>query len=207
MTGPGTAGRNRVGKTGPRHPLLPVVGNRALLFLWLISGLTGCREPAPVADSGARPDQVIEGFTMHETASGERLYTLEADTAGVFERDGHVNVARPRVSFYTEAGAIHAVLVAHSGILGSRTGDLVAYGNIEVRTSDSTLLRTDSLYWDNAVRLVRTDAPVAILTPRGELFGHGLIADAGLTRVEIQSEVTGKSDYRFEPEQSEREEE
>ncbi|HDR00439.1 MAG TPA: LPS export ABC transporter periplasmic protein LptC [candidate division WOR-3 bacterium] len=161
--------------------------------------LSGCREPAPTEDAGTRPDQVVEGFTMHESASGERLYTLVADTAYVYDRDGHVDVVRPRVTFYHETGAVHAVLVADEGRLESRTSDLVARGGLEVRTADSTLLLTDSLSWNNDVRLVRTDAPVEIRTPRGEVHGQGLVSDAGLTRIEIQSEVTGRGDYRFDP--------
>ncbi|MFO7675399.1 MAG: LPS export ABC transporter periplasmic protein LptC [bacterium] len=160
---------------------------------------TACREPAPAADSGDRPDQVIEGFTMHESSSGERLYTLAADTAQVFDREGRVEVSRPRVTFYDQARAVRAVLVADEGTLQSRSNDLVARGNVEVRTADSTLLATDSLSWNNETRLVRTDAAVAILTPRGEVRGQGLVSDAGLERIEIQSEVTGSADYRFEP--------
>jgi LPS export ABC transporter protein LptC len=165
----------------------------------LVLLLCVCREPGPAADSGVLPDQVIEGFRMHESASGERLYTLEADTARVFDRAGYVDVVRPRVTFYDEAGAIHAVLVADEGTLQSQSSDLVARGNIVVTTTDSTVLRTDSLSWNNDVRLVRTDAPVEIRTPRGEVSGQGLVSDAGLTRIEIQSEVSGRADYRFEP--------
>lgn len=168
---------------------------RAAFIVMLV--FSGCREPEPVEDSGTRPDQVVEEFTMHESASGSRNYTLEADTAYVYERDGYVDVIRPRVTFYDEAGEIHSLLVADGGTLQSRSGHLVARGQIEVRTADSTLLLTDSLGWNNDTRLVRTDAPVALLTPRGEVFGQGLVADAGLTRIEIQSEVIGRADYRF----------
>ncbi|MFO7638032.1 MAG: LPS export ABC transporter periplasmic protein LptC [bacterium] len=175
-----------------------LASNWLLLLACCFALFVGCRESDPVVESGARPDQIIEGFTMHESASGERLYKLEADTAYVFERDGYVDVARLVVTFYSENGEVHARLVADEGTLQSRTNDLVARGNIVVRTADSTLLRTDSLGWNNDVRLVRTDAPVEILTPRGDVRGQGLVADAGLTRIQIQSEVTGKADYRFE---------
>lgn len=161
--------------------------------------LLSCGEPGPVSESGVLPDQVIEGFVMHESSSGEQLYTLDADTAFVFDKDGYVNVVRLRVMFYDEAGAVHAVLTADNGTMLSRTSDLVARGNLEVRTADSTVLFTDSLNWNNNVRLVRTDAPVVIHTPRGEVRGQGLVSDAGLQRIEIQSEVSGKADYRFEP--------
>lgn len=158
-----------------------------------------CRDKAAAPDTGVRPDQVVDVFTMHESSSGERLYTLVADTAYVYDHEGYVEVVRPRVRFYDAAGAVHALLVADNGRLQSRTNDLVARGNLAVRTADSTLLLTDSLSWNNDVRLVRTDAPVEIRTPRGVVYGQGLVSDAGLTLIEIQSSITGRADYRFEP--------
>lgn len=143
------------------------------------------------------PSQVVEGFTLHESASGERLYTLEAETAYVFENESRVEVARPRVTFYDEEGEVHAVLVARHGTISSKTSDLVARSEVLVETRDSTFLRTDSLSWNNNTRLVRTDAPVEIETPKGRVVGQGLVSDAGLERIRILSAVEGTSEYQF----------
>jgi len=170
-----------------------------LLLPILLVALAGCPHSDEPAGERELPDQVVEGFVMHESSSGERLYTLEADTAYVFEVDERVDVVVPTVTFYDEAGEVHAVLHAKRGAIYSQNSNLVARGEVRVETADSTVLLTDSLSWSNVSREVRTDAPVDIATPKGRVKGQGLVSDAGLTRIEILSEVTGQSEYRFEP--------
>lgn len=163
----------------------------AVLLLGACSGEPGAN------DDRTLPSQVVEGFVLHENASGARLYTLSAETAYVHEVEGVVDVAAPVVLFYDELGEVYATLVAERGTVNSNTDDLVARGSVVVRTEDSTLLRTDSLAWNNTVRQVRTDAAVEVETPNGRVAGTGLVSDAALSNIQILSEVTGSSDYRF----------
>ncbi len=165
--------------------------------IMLVAGVVGCREDQPASSPTALPSQVVEGFVLHESSSGERLYSLEAETAYVFEAEERIDVSGPRVRFYDEEGLVHATLVADRGLILSRTNDLVALGNVLVETADSTKLTTDSLCWNNSTRIVRTDAHVEIETPNGRIAGKGLISDAALSRIEILSEVEGTSDYEF----------
>jgi LPS export ABC transporter protein LptC len=158
----------------------------------------GCREKDIVGPAPTLPDQVIEAFTLHESSSGERLYTLEAQRAYVYDAAQRVDVSGVRVLFYDDAGGVHSTLVADEGSIYQRNEDLVARHNVVVRTADSTVLRTDSLGWSNLMQVVRTDADVVIETPRGRIEGKGLAADAGLKRIDIMSPVKGRSDYDFE---------
>lgn len=158
----------------------------------------GCRGEPPVEPGGELPNQVIEMFALHETNSAGQLYMLEAETAYVHDSDQRVEVVRPQVTFYNEEGGVHSVLIADRGTIQSRTEDLVARGNVTVRTEDGTLLRTDSLVWSNGPRIVHTDAPVDISSRDGEIHGQGLVSDAGLSRIQIKSEVRGTSSYDFE---------
>jgi LPS export ABC transporter protein LptC len=159
--------------------------------------LAGCREKVATGPEQILPNQIVEGIVLHETDSGRRLYTLEAERALVYDAAHRVEVVRPHVTFYDEAGAVFSYLDAMEGVILSRTEDLVARRNVVVRTADSTVLRTDSLVWSNARRIVLTDASVDISTPEGEVHGQGLVSDAGLNRIEIRSEVHGRSDYDF----------
>lgn len=174
-----------------RHSLL-VIGYSVLVFL-----AAGCRNGNPRSDSASLPSQVVEGFVLHESSRGERLYTLEAETAYVYEAEERVEVVLPRTSFYDSQAQVHAVLVADRGMIYSKTNDLIAHGHVNVVTADSTKLWTDSLCWNNGARLVKTDAPVEIETPKGRVRGIGLVSDAGLSKIEIQSEVEGTSEYDF----------
>lgn len=164
-----------------------------------IAGVCVCSEPGAAPQQVELPSQVVEGFVLHENSSGERLYTLEAETAYVYEAEERVDVRHPYVRFYDHRGEVSAALVSDHGVIHSKTEDLVAQGSVVVRTTDSTKLATDSLAWSNRARLVRTDSWVSVTTPTGHIEGQGLVADAGLTRIEIQSEVRGTSSYRFTP--------
>lgn len=165
----------------------------------LVLLVPGCADEQVEVGAAELPSQIVEGFVLHESSSGERLYTLEAETAYVYDTEQRVDVFVPRVTFYDETGEVHARLRADRGAIHSATDDLVAKGAVLVETVDSTSLRTDSLSWNNRERLVRTDAHVEIETPKGRVEGYGLVSDAGLERIQILSEVTGQSEYRFEP--------
>jgi len=160
--------------------------------------LLGCNEKPVCGPNPVLPNQVIEAFTLNESSSGKRLYTLEAQKAYVYDPVQRVDVTGLRVLFYDEKGGVNSTLVADEGSIYSRNEDLVARGNVIVRTSDSTKLETDSLAWSNQRRLVRTDADLVIETPKGRIEGRGLVSDAGLSKIDIMSPVEGTSDYDFE---------
>jgi len=157
-----------------------------------------CKDKPICGPNPVLPNQEIDAFSLHESSSGKRQYTLEAQKAYVYDPAERVDVTGLRVLFYDDAGAISSTLVADEGSIYSKNEDLVARGNVVVRTSDSTRLETDSLAWSNQRRLVRTDADLVIETPKGRIVGKGLVSDAGLTKIDILSPVQGTSDYDFE---------
>jgi LPS export ABC transporter protein LptC len=160
--------------------------------------LFACNDKPVCGPNPVLPNQEIDAFTLHESSSGKRLYTLEAQKAYVYDPAQRVDVTGLRVLFYDEVGGITSTLVSDEGSIYSKNEDLVARGHVVVRTSDSTLLETDSLAWSNQRRLVRTDADLVIQTPKGRIEGKGLESDAGLNKIDILSPVHGTSDYDFE---------
>jgi len=160
--------------------------------------LLACKDKPVCGPNPVPPNQETDSFTLHESSSGKRQYTLEAQKAYVYDPAQRVDVTGLRVLFYDEAGGVSSTLVADEGSIYSPNEDLVARGNVIVRTSDSTMLETDSLAWSNQRRLVRTDADLVIETPKGRIEGKGLVSDAGLTKIDILSPVQGTSDYDFE---------
>jgi LPS export ABC transporter protein LptC len=172
-------------------------GGAAVLLLGALLLSAGCNEKPMAKDDRVLPNQITDSLTVHESRSGGRLYTLEAESAYVFDADQRAEVVRPRVTFYDEAGAVNSRLSADAGTIYSQSEDLVARGNVVVVTAESTHLLTDSLSWSNGRQVVSTDAPVEIATPKGVIRGQGLLSDAGLSRVQILSEVRGTSSYNF----------
>jgi len=164
----------------------------------VLMAVLACNDKPVCGPNPVLPNQVVEAFTLHESSSGKRLYTLEAQKAYVYDPAQRVDVTGLRVLFYDEVGGVNSTLVADEGSIYSKNEDLVARGHVIVRTSDSTMLATDSLSWSNQLRLVRTDADLVIQTPKGRIEGKGLVSDAGLTKIDILSPVEGTSDYDFE---------
>ncbi len=158
---------------------------------------TVCKTKQPVTNSEPLPSQIVTDFKMYESASGKRMYYLYAEKAFVFEEPQKINVIKPYVIFYKENGAVNSTLKSISGWVNSKTSDLFAKDSVIVQTSDSTILRTDSLVWDNDDQIITTDAWVKIDSKQGLIEGQGLTSDAGLKKIEIKSSVTGKSHYEF----------
>jgi len=111
------------------------------------------------------PSQVIEDFRLQETVDGRIFYDLNAEKAYVYEDSNRIEVTRPNVRFYDPECRITSILTADSGSVNSKTSDLVARGNVLVKTRDSTILVTDSLVWKNKERMIVTDAPVSMHSP------------------------------------------
>jgi LPS export ABC transporter protein LptC len=160
--------------------------------------LLACNEKPVCGPNPVLPNQMVDSLSLDESQSGKRLYTLEAQKAYVYDPAQRTDVTGVRVLFYDENGGVSSTLVADEGSIYAKNEDLVARGHVVVRTSDSTLLETDSLAWSNQRRLVRTDADLVIQTPKGRIEGKGLVSDAGLNKIDILSPVHGTSDYDFE---------
>ena len=131
-------------------------------------------------------------LTDQQDAFGHAMYDAYMGTPAynVVERDDGVVLVFYSQNYLKESGDWSPQ---------ERAALRLARGNVLVETVDSTKLQTDSLTWNNREQLVRTDAHVQIQTPKGKVEGIGLVSDAGLEKIEILSEVTGQSEYRFRP--------
>ena len=63
------------------------------------------------------------------------------------------------VDFFNEFEQHTSLLTARRGRVNDRTQDFAAYENVIVISDSGTTLRTDSLFWDNATRKIRTGLP------------------------------------------------
>jgi LPS export ABC transporter protein LptC len=96
------------------------------------------------------------------------------------------------IDFFNEFEEHTSLLTARRGKVNDRTQDFAAYENVIVTSDSGTILRTDSLYWDNATRKIRTEAFVDIVSPTEHIMGHGMISDQGLKNYTI-FKVTGQA--------------
>lgn len=165
------------------------------LLLALMVG--GCEEkirPSVVTVSQAEiPSQESWNSTVTFTDSGKVKAILWS---------GHIASYAPRqftllsdsvhVDFFDEFERHTSLLTARRGKVNDRTQDFAAYENVIVISDSGTTLRTDSLYWDNATRKIRTEAFVDIVSPTEHIMGHGMVSDQGLKNYTI-FKVTGQA--------------
>ena len=172
-----------------------IIGSLMIASLWF--GLVGCEEkirPAVVAVNQAEiPSQESWNSTVTFTDSGKVKAILWA---------GHIASYAPRqftllsdsvhVDFFNDVEQHTSLLTSRRGRVNDRTQDFAAHENVVVISDSGTVLRTDSLYWDNATRKIRTEAFVDIVSPTEHIMGHGMISDQGLKNYTI-FKVTGKA--------------
>ncbi|MBE0433246.1 LPS export ABC transporter periplasmic protein LptC [candidate division WOR-3 bacterium] len=138
------------------------------------------------------PKVFLEKLSLTETKSGQKLWTLTADRAGVY--DEIIKAEEVMVRFYDEDETEFSVLNAPRGELNTRTHNILVTDNVVVVTSDSTILHADSLFWINDSAKILTDSYVKIMKKDGTVIeGRGLKTDPRLSRIEVIGEIKGLS--------------
>ena len=167
---------------------------RVLLLAVLVPGCEEKIRPSVVAVNQTEiPSQESWNSTVTFTDSGKVKAILWS---------GHIASYAPRqftllsesihVDFFDEFEHHTSLLTARRGKVDDRTQDFAAYENVVVISDSGTTLRTDSLYWDNATRRIRTEAFVDIVSPTEHIMGHGMVSDQGLKNYTI-FRVTGRA--------------
>ena len=169
----------------------------ALALTVCVLSLTGCEErvrPSVVhLSTDSLPSQESWRSTVRLTDSARVRAVLWAGHIATYVDGQYTLLADSvHVTFYDEWGELSSTLTARRGKVDDRTRDLEAYDDVVVSSEDSTVLKTDRLFWTNATRLIHTDAYVEIASPREVIRGEGLESDQSLTNYRI-FRVRGRS--------------
>jgi len=170
---------------------------RTLALALSVLLLAGCEERVrpsvvPLA-TDSLPSQESWRSTVRLTDSARVRAVLWAGHIATFAEDQYTLLGDSvHVTFFNERGEPSSTLTARRGKVDDRTRDFEAYEQVVVCSEDSTVLRTDRLFWTNATRLIHTDAYVEIVSPREVIRGQGLESDQSLTNYRI-FRVTGRS--------------
>jgi len=164
----------------------------ALLF-GVVAGLMagGCEEKIkpsvlPGIDSGNLPQQESWNSTIVLSDSGKVLARIRAGYIQKFDAPQETNMSQGIVVyFYNEKGQHTTTMRASRGVVNERTYDLRAEGDVVVVSDDSTKLRSERLYWDNARRLIHTPEFVSVTSSREKVQGQGFESDQRLRNYKI----------------------
>ena len=164
-----------------------------LLILFSYFFISGCKEEKINEYLGDDPPKItIDEFALTETDNGKKIYKLNAEHARVY--DEVIKVDSVNIVFYDKEEVEFSVLHAPGGILNTKTRNVLVGDSVEVFTSDSTKLYTDSLFWKNDSQRIITDCRVLIIKKDSTVIeGRGLRADPYLNKIEILGDAKGVS--------------
>jgi len=144
--------------------------------------VAACR---PAEEEGAPPprnlpSQVIDNFTLTETA-GERVsWRLKATRADIYEDANEARIYDVHVDFYEE-GVYSSSLTSREGTVDLLRHNMKARGNVVlVSRKDGAVLKTEELNWDATGSKVYSDAACELTRGKSVLHGQGFTATPGL---------------------------
>lgn len=160
--------------------------------------LVGCEEKikpsiASVSINREFPSQESWNAVLTFTDSGRLTAVLRAGyIASYNDRKFTLLDSNLTVDFYDEHGNHSSVLTSRKGRVDDYSHNLEAEGNVVVVSNDSTILKTEILYWDNKTQRAYSHAYVEIVSPTEQIQGHGFESDRGLRNYKVLR-VTGKA--------------
>ncbi len=168
-----------------------------ILFVLVLASLPGCEEkikPAIVPLTQAEaPSQESWKSTVIFSDSGRTTAILWAGYIAVYSAQQYPLLGDSiHVDFFNNQEQHTSLLTARRGKVNDVTRDFEAFVNVVVISDSGTVLRTDSLLWNNAERKIHTDAFVDIVSPTEHIMGQGLVSDQSLKNYKI-FKVTGQT--------------
>lgn len=167
---------------------------RTLFSLCVIAMFaTSCQQESPEkvvvwTDQGL-PDEEFTDFVTQESDSGMVQWRLTAPKADRFSKRKLIRLENPVIEFYDKEGNPRTTLVSESGEYSEETRDMLAFGNVVVRSVDGDVLETDSLLWSNERDRILSNSFVKLTRGDDVLTGWGLECDPNLNWVNIKRNV------------------
>jgi LPS export ABC transporter protein LptC len=155
--------------------------------LLLFSCVNEEEESAPSNAAEVYPDQVSWDATILITKEAKTVGLLKA---GKIEKFSKQNITlledSIKVDFYDENGKHTSVLTSRGGKVFDSNQNMLAFGNVVVKSDSGVTLYTDTLKWNNGTQKIVSEVPIMITTEEGDtLYGDSFISDPNLRNREI----------------------
>ncbi len=171
--------------------------NRCLIIIisisFLIGGCSRHESPRLKEEMEKPPDARIEGATIILTQNGIKNAIVDAACIYRWEDKDSTEASDVKIVLFDTTGAARSELKAKRGLVRERTAGFALFGDVVGISSDSTVLITQSLFWNPKTELITTDDFVEIKHRDGSILqGWGLRADRDLKNAEIGRDVSGR---------------
>lgn len=164
-----------------------MTGSRRLIALASLA----CACAAGSAPPAGEVLQVMEDFTMTQTADGQLLWRLKARNADI-SIDGAARITEPELLFYRK-GAHASTARARKGTVTVQAGvnNVVLEEEVVILAhAEKTTLHTSRLDYSTKDRRFRTREEVLIIRPDARIKGKGMEADEALTDITLYKQKT-----------------
>jgi LPS export ABC transporter protein LptC len=143
-----------------------------------------------LADSA---DQVMFGAHFNLTDKGLSRAELLSDTAYFFDENTRVELSKVETTFYTMTGARDAYLTSKRGTYNTRSGMMIARGDVVVITEEGRRLTTPELKYDQSLNEISSDSAFVLTEPGRRLAGVGFKSDPNMQNVQIFKTRSGST--------------
>ena len=144
-------------------------------------------------DSKSLPQQESWKSRITVADSGIVRAVIDAGYFSVFENSQRTNMSQGvNALLFDRSGKQQTHMSSEVAAIDEGSNNLEAHKNVVVWSDDSTVLRTEDLFWDNQRQLIYTPAFVTITSPKERLQGLGFESDQSLRNYKV-FRVTGET--------------
>ncbi len=169
------------------------VATAAVLGLAALAAGCGQRRVAsPAGSTGELPDQEVSDFVLTETNQGTPAWTLFARYAATYSARNTIIARSIRVDFFDREGKGTSTLTAREGEINQSSRNMVARGNVVLKSSEGTRMTSQEMRFLNAEQRIRVPETQLVRVERAGdvLTGYGFESDPELHHFEFKRRVT-----------------
>ncbi len=145
------------------------------------------------------PQMVFDGLRQTGIKDGRILYTMESDSAEVYQTKKQMLLKQFRFQEYDSAGALASEGQADAATIDTATNDARINGRLKVRSEEQGVTLevggpSGGLTWTNEDRILRTDPNTAVRLSKDDgshIEAQGLTLDLGTNQLELEERVQG----------------
>jgi LPS export ABC transporter protein LptC len=134
------------------------------------------------------PNYVIEGFKLMSTDKGKTEWEIAGKSAQVFEMKKRIFVQDFVMKIYEKSGS-YATTTGKKAIINTDTNFMEVDDNVRYTATNGMLLKTEKLFWDNALKKIYTEAEVIVIKDKSILKGIGFESDSSMQNMVIKKQV------------------
>lgn len=178
------------------HTCNPVKTGTIILSIFLFCFSSSCRDDIPVVDlkDSVQTLPVESGKNVQITYSDSARIKLKLYGEQIDRYSGDKPCTEMpkgvKINFFNDELHVISELTAKYAIRYDNQEKMEARKNVMVRNDKGETLNTEHLIWDETKKIIYTNAPVRVTTPREIILGEGLEAAEDFSKYIIRN-ITG----------------